>query len=53
MRINHAIDILSRYSRWRKGVYSRPPSPQEFGEAVDVVLDSLMAKKKIKKEDTT
>lgn len=50
MNINHAIDVLSKYSRWRKGVYQRPPSPQEFGEAVDVVLESLISKKKVKKE---
>jgi hypothetical protein len=45
MTLNNAIDILSKYSRWRKGTYSKAPSPQEFGEAVDVALERLTFKR--------
>jgi hypothetical protein len=45
MTLNDAIDVLSKYSRWRKGTYLRSPSPQEFGLAVDVVLERLIIKR--------
>jgi hypothetical protein len=50
MTLNEAIEVLNKYSRWRKGTYMRAPSPQEFGEAVDVALNKLISNKKIKKE---
>lgn len=45
MTLHDAIDILSKYSRWRKGTYAKSPSPQEFGEAVDIALERLTFKK--------
>lgn len=45
MTLHEAIDVLSKYSRWRKGQYPKTPSPQEFGEAVDVALERLTFKK--------
>jgi len=48
MTLNSAIDVLQKYSRWRKGEYAHSPSPQEFGIAVDVALDRLINKKKEK-----
>jgi hypothetical protein len=45
MTLNNAIDVLSKYSRWRKGTYLRAPSPQEIGLAVDIVLERLTVKK--------
>jgi hypothetical protein len=50
MTLKDAIEVLSKYSRWRKGTYLRAPSPQEFAEAVDVALDKLITNKKIKRE---
>lgn len=48
MTLNNAIDILQKYSKWRKGEYAHSPSPQEFGLAVDAVLERLTNKKKEK-----
>lgn len=45
MTLNNAIDVLSKYSRWRKGLYVHAPSPQEFGIAIDIVLERLTIKK--------
>jgi hypothetical protein len=45
MTLNNAIDVLSKYSRWRKGLYVHSPSPQEFGIAIDIVLERLTVKK--------
>lgn len=46
MTLNDAIEVLDKYNRWRKGIYLRAPSPQEFGEAVEVVLKKLSISKK-------
>ena len=45
MTLNNAIDVLSKYSRWRKGIYAHAPSPQEFGIAIEIVLERLTTKK--------
>jgi len=45
MTLNNAIDVLNKYSRWRKGTYVHAPSPQEFGIAIDIVLERLTVKK--------
>jgi len=45
MTLNNAIDVLSKYSRWRKGHPVQSPSPQEFGIAIDIVLERLTVKK--------
>jgi hypothetical protein len=44
MTLNNAIEVLSKYNRWRKGTYAHSPSPQEFGIAIDIVLERLTTK---------
>jgi len=45
MTLNNAIEVLSKYDRWRKGTYAHAPSPQEFGIAIEIVLERLTTKK--------
>lgn len=46
MTLNNALDVLIKYSKWRKGENPRIPSPQEVGLAIDIVINHLAFKKK-------
>ena len=46
MTLNNALEVLVKYSKWRKGETARIPSPQEVGIAIDTVVDHLALKKK-------
>lgn len=46
MTLNNALEVLVKYSKWRKGENPRNPSPQEVGQAIDTVVDHLAFKKK-------
>jgi hypothetical protein len=46
MTLNNALEVLVKYSKWRKGENARTPSPQEVGVAIDTVVDHLALKKR-------